>query len=336
MRLDLVRPLYERPGPYASVYVGALTERDRATQWTSLRDALEQGGGRAGETLEREVLRPGQGRAVFAADGEVVLSEPLSDVPRPIACVSPLPLVTPLLLGRGENVPHLRVIIDHAGAELSVYGGGSPRHTTIEADDWPLQKTSQGGWSQRRYENAVEETWDKNATAVAEEIDEQVLRVGAELVLVAGDPQSRPRLLDRLGAKAAGLVVTVEHGSRSEHGGFEQDVERALDDWLDRRVSDLLERHQRQDGPTGLAGVARALRDGRVDTLLLPGEVTERLWIGEDGTHVSHDAGELRTWGVGEPVAERADSALIRAAAVTDAQVCFTDRVPEATAVLRY
>ncbi|MEV4222463.1 Vms1/Ankzf1 family peptidyl-tRNA hydrolase [Nonomuraea sp. ATR24] len=336
MRLDFIRPLYERSGPYASVYVGAITERDRSTQWTSLRDKLEQAGVNPPAALEDEVLRPAPGRAVFCAGGEVVLAETFSGQPVPLAHVSPLPLVTPMLMRRGESVPHLRVIIDHAGAEVSVYANGSPRTATIEAESWPLQKTAQGGWSQKRYERAVDETWEKNATAVAHEIDEQVRRIGAELVLVAGEPKSRSLLGDHLGTKSADRMLMVEHGHRGDHGGFERDVQSALDSWLDRRRAELLNRHREQNGPTGLARVAQALRDGRVHALLLPGELPGRVWTGESATQISTDAGEVRAWGVAEPVEERADSALARAAAMTDAELWFCDDVADVAAVLRY
>ncbi|WP_336210087.1 baeRF2 domain-containing protein [Nonomuraea sp. LPB2021202275-12-8] len=336
MRLDFIRPICERPGPYTSLYMGALIQRDRATQWTSLRDELERAGAGVPAALEEEALRPGPGRAVFATPEDVVLAETLADSPPPFVNVSPLPYVTPMLLRRGENVSHLRVIIDHAGAEVTVFGGGSPRTTTVEAEDWPLRKTSQGGWSQRRYENAVEETWEKNAAAVAHEIDEQVRRIDADLILVAGEPKSRSLLTEHLGPKSADRVLMVEHGHRGEHGGFERDAEEALDRWLDRRRAELLDRHREQAGPVGPAQVAQALREGRVHALLMPGEMPRTVWIGERGTQVSTDAGELRAWGVDDPVEERADSALTRAAAMTDAELWFTGQVSDVAAVLRY
>lgn len=336
MRLDFIRPLYERGGPYTSLYVGALTERERAVQWAGLRGEAVRAGARIPEALEEEALRPGPGQAVFATEHDVVLVERLAEPPRPLARFSPLPHVTPMLMRRGENVAHLRVVVDHAGAEVTVFGGGSPRSATIEAEDWPLQKTAQGGWSQKRYERAVEETWEKNAVAVAHEIDEQVRRIGADLVLVAGEAKSRSLVGDHLGTKSTDRMLMVEHGHRGGLGGFEHDVEAALDGWLDRRRAELLERHREQDGPVGMTQVARALREGRVHALLLPGELDRQVWVGDGGTQVSADDGELRDWGVEKPVAERADSALVRAATMTDAELWFTDQVPDVAAVLRY
>ncbi|TDE38241.1 hypothetical protein E1295_33645 [Nonomuraea mesophila] len=339
MRLDLIRPLFERQGPYASVYLGAYTIPERKAQWRSLRDRLEVNGDSRKATvdaLEEEMRLATPGRAMFAAHGEVVLGEPLAEPPHPLALWSPLPCVTPMLMQRGENVPHIRVIVDHAGAEVSVFGAGSPRRTVVEAATWPLQKTSQGGWSQKRYERAVDENWEKNAMAVAQEIDEQARRIGPELILVAGEAKSRSYLLQHLGTKTADRVLMVEHGSRSNHGQFDEDVERALDGWLDRKRAELLERHQEMNGPTGMARVAHALREGRVQAVLTPGELPKPVWIGEGGTQLATDPDELRRWGVPEPVQERSDSALVRATAVTDAELWFTDAVTDVAAVLRY
>jgi hypothetical protein len=339
VRLDFIRPLYERRGPYASVYLGALTGPERETHWHSVRDRLGRldGADRATiDALEAEAQQAAAGRALFATHGEVVLAESLAEAPYELAVWSPLPHVTPMLMRRGENVPHVRVIVDHAGAELTVFGGGSPRRATVAAADWPLQKTAQGGWSQKRYERAVDEAWEKNAVAVAHEIDEQVRRIGAELIIVAGEPKSRSYLLHHLGTKSADRVMMVEHGSRSDHGQFEEDAERALDDWLDRRRAELLERHQEDAGPVGMDDVARALREGRVHAVLSPGELPQTVWTGEGGTQLAGDPDELRRWGVDEPIEERADSALARAAAMTDAELWFSDTVKDVAAVLRY
>ncbi|MGP3961554.1 baeRF2 domain-containing protein [Nonomuraea sp. 3N208] len=336
MRLDFIRPLYERRGPYASVYLGALTGAEREKQWRAMRDQLDGADAATLDALEAEAKHAAAGRALFATHGEVALAESLLRAPYELAVWSPLPHVTPMLMQRGENVPHLRVIVDHAGAEVTVFGGGSPRRTIVEAEEWPLQKTAQGGWSQKRYERAVDETWEKNAVAVAHEIDEQVRRIGAELILVAGEPKSRSYLLHHLGTKSADRVLMVEHGSRADHGQFEKDVEKALDDWLDRRRAELLERHQEASGPVGVSRVAHALREGRVHAVLSPGELPKPVWTGEGGTQLATDPEELRRWGVDDPVQERADSALARAAAMTDAELWFTDDVKDVAAVLRY
>ncbi|MFE3451532.1 Vms1/Ankzf1 family peptidyl-tRNA hydrolase [Nonomuraea sp. NPDC059194] len=337
MKLDFIRPMYERPGPYASAYLAGLSADDGRRRWRSFRDGMPEADQDTLDALEAAVAVPAPGRALFAAGGELVMAETLAGPPHlEQARWSPLPHVTPLLMDRGENVPHLRVVVDDDGAELTVFGGGSARVATGEAQKWPLPKTAQGGWSRKSYGRTVDLTREDDVEAVAHEVDEQVRRIGAELVVVAGEPKSRSLLCDHLGTKAADRVMMAEEGSRADHGEYEHDVECALDTWLERRRSELLDRHRELEGATGFARVARLLREGRVLAVLSPGELPDLVWIGAGGTQLSTDADELRGWGVESPVRERADSAIARAAAMTDAELWFSPEVSEVSAVIRY
>ncbi|GAA3118398.1 Vms1/Ankzf1 family peptidyl-tRNA hydrolase [Planomonospora alba] len=357
MKLDMLRPLYEREGPYASAYLNT----DRAMEqggdqvelrWKALSEQLADTDKATLAVLEKlftDVNAAAPGRAAFAAGGEILYTEALAEPPRrATARWSPLPHVMPLLAQRGENVPHVRVIIDHLGADVVTVGPGAPRRTSVQVQDWPHQKTSQGGWSQRHYENNVEETWARNARAVAEAVDEEVRRVGAELVVVAGDPQSRPLLVDKLGKEASDRLVVVDHGSRatgSDPFPFNQDVEAAIDSWLDRRRKELLERYEegsaKELAACGLSDVACALREGRVDTVLMVDrpDSDALMWVGPEGGQLAVEREEMQEWGVAEPVQDRADAALARAIAATDAELWFVPEldVPgEIAAVFRF
>ncbi|MFI6601526.1 Vms1/Ankzf1 family peptidyl-tRNA hydrolase [Nonomuraea sp. NPDC050536] len=330
MRLDFIRPLYERPGPYASVYLAGRAGPEEAAHWRGLRDQLSEADTRTLEAMEKEAARPAEGLAMFATHGEVVLAEAFTGPPAELAEWSPLPYITPMLMLRGENVPHLRVIVDLAGAELTTVGGGSPRIDTEPASTWPLLKTARGGWARTRYERGEYE-----ATAVAHEIDEQVRRIGADLVVMAGEPRSRSLLCDHLGTKAADRLLMVER-TQADRAGFARDAENALDGWLDRRRAELLERYAAAPAVTGMAQVGRVLREGRAQAILMPGELAEEIWIGPGSTQLSPDRSELRRWGVEHPVRERADSAVARAAAMTDAELWFCPRLEDVAAVVRY
>lgn len=356
MKLDAIRPLYaEHARPFASVYISAeRTGEDAATQialhWRRLRELLERAGADA-RTVEaigtrlipREEAAPG--RAMFGIDGEVVYDEAFPHPPRrEIARCSPLPHLMPLLAQRGETVPHLRVIADHTGADVITVGADVSRQRTVQVEEWPMQKTGVGGWSQRRYERGVEETWERNAVAVAEAVDREVRRTGAELVVVAGDPRSRALVRDHLGAASADRLVMAEHGSRGAGAAvapFEADAEAAVDSWLERRRTELIERYGAGPAATGLRETVRALRLNRVDTLLIADDPSSdvTLWIGPEGDQLSMDGQELVGWGVAEPLEERADAAMVRAAAMTSAELWFVDRDALGTgvaALLRY
>jgi hypothetical protein len=229
------------------------------------------------------------------------------------------------------------VVVDRTGADLTSVDTG---HLQVAGSaSYPLHKSGQGGWSQRRYEDAVEGSWDRNAADVAGALTDLVDRTGAEVVVVAGDVRARQLLVDRLPKRIAELVVPVD-GSRasgSDTGPLDEataeavakvagDGRRAV---LDRYRMDV-NRHLAVDG---LAAVTDAARAAGVGVLLLA-DTTDtagtadpgRVWIDpatEPATavlEVATDQQVLRDLGVDRPVPESADAALLAAAAVSDAE----------------
>src|SRR4051812_4416053 len=93
MKLSFLRPLYERPGPWASVYLDVSRDTEDAAKavdlrWRRLRDELAGQGADAAtldaaETALRDAdPRPGRsGLSIFASGGTVVLAEPLAGPP---------------------------------------------------------------------------------------------------------------------------------------------------------------------------------------------------------------------------------------------------------------
>ncbi|GLX00892.1 Vms1/Ankzf1 family peptidyl-tRNA hydrolase [Microtetraspora sp. NBRC 16547] len=355
MRLDSVRHLYERRGPFVSVYMDtARTTEDAVNavelRWRRIAEELTKEGapstlrGAAGELVNNPV-EAAPGRAVFAEGASVALTEPLAaPPPREIARWSPLPHVVPMLAQRGEAVPHLQVLADHAGADMIVSCGGRRRELSVGAADWPIQKTGQGGWSQTRYDRDAEETWRRNAVATAEMIDKEAHGIGAEVIVLAGEPQTRHMIMEALSKETAARVVVAERGRRAPGAAgesFQAEVDRAIDAWVRKRRAELLGAYSAGPYATGLADTARALRDARVRTLLLRDDPSAdaTMWIGPEGTQLAIDPGELSDLGVDLPMEERADAALARAAAMTDADLWFAaelDSPDGVGAVLRY
>ncbi|MBX6383983.1 MAG: peptide chain release factor 1 [Microbispora sp.] len=343
MRLDFIRGLYARGGPYASVYV----DTDRSTEgpsnvvqrrWAHLRERLAQQEAPASvlDPLGELILDPAwaaPGRAAFARDGEVVLTEPLAARPRrQTARWAPLPHVVPLLAQRGEHVPRVEVLADRAGGDVTVIADGHRRQMTVEVADWPIQKTGAGGWSQANFEREVEETWRRNAVAVAEVVEKEAHGIGAQIVVLAGDPKARALVTDYLGKDVVRRLTVAEHGSRAPGADlqlFRREVEAACRAWTERRCAELLDTYASGNAVTGLAETARALRDRRVGTVLMHDDPssTAMMWIGPEPTQLSTDPAELVAWGVEEPVRDRADAALARAVAATDAELWFVPRL---------
>ncbi|HEX5742124.1 MAG TPA: Vms1/Ankzf1 family peptidyl-tRNA hydrolase [Pilimelia sp.] len=348
MNLQFLRPLYSHPGPWASVYLDvtgnvANAAAEREIRWRHLRDGLREAGADAGTVaaLNDAVLgeEPPQGRsglALFATEGTVVLSEVLGAPPRTeIADWSPLPHVMPLLAQRGEEVAWLRVVADRTGADLEGVAAGGVSHAVEVAgsEEFPIRKIKPGGWSQRRYQQAAEETWHRNAGDVAAAAAELADRIGAEVLVVGGDVHAVQQLIGQLPVRWQERAVRTDAGSR----GAGADPT-ALDDVTVQAVAEVAERHTRaaldrfaaQHGQgttadTGLAAAISALQRGQAEALFLVDDASAngRLWVGPEPTHLAAESAELRQMGVAAPVVDRADAALVRALACTDGELVF-------------
>ncbi len=351
MNLEFLRPLFDRPGPWVSVYLdatraGQSADREVGLRWRALREQLEQQGADAGtldavqSAVDEHPYQPGRyGLAVFARAGEACLVETLSTPPpADEAYLGPLPHAMPLVAQRGEEIPYVQVLADRTGADLDALSvGGAPRHRTVTGGaTFPLRKVHGGGWSHRRYQQAVEESWKHNAGDVAAAAVQLAEAVGAEVIVAGGDVRAVQTLAGRLPKLWQDRLVRTDAGAR--HAGAD---EAALDDVTMQAVADIAERHTRDaidryqaqrgagQASSGLTDVVTRLQRGQVDTVLLVNDLssTDTLWIDpDDPTLVSVDDHVLREAGVQNPLKVRADAALLRAIVGTRAQLMLVDR----------
>ena len=219
----------------------------------------------------------------------------------------------PLVAQRGEEVPYVRVLADRTGADLDALSvGGAPRHRTVAGGTtFPLRKVHAGGWSHRRYQQAVEESWKHNAADVAAAAVHLAEAVGAEVMVAGGDVRA-VQTLARLPKRWQDRLVQTDAGAR--HAGADEaaldDVTiQAIADIADRHTRDAIDRYQAQRGAgqaiTGLTEVVAHLQRGQVDTVLLVNDLssTDTLWIDpDDPTLVSVDDHVLREAGVQDPL----------------------------------
>lgn len=370
MELAFLRPIFARPGPWTSVYLDVSRNTEGAVdevelRWRATRAELAHGGA-DGLTLDAvEAALPlgpgpvpgvvpgaGRGLAVFAADGEVALAVPLPQPPpRDLGLVGPLPHLLPALVQLGEPVPWLRVVVDRTGADLVMSRGWRPPRTeqVQGGHEYPLHKAAPGGWSQPRYQRAAETTWERNATEVASAVADAAASVDAQVLVLAGDVRARQLLMEHLPVRWRPLVVQAESGSRAPGAAvepLEEATASAAGEVARRRVASVLDGWQAGRGSgrsrAGLAPVVAAARWGQLETLLLdPAGVDELVWVGPEPTDIAVEPGELNGGRAGPVQAERADAALIRAAAGTGADLMLVDGDPARLgggvgAVLRY
>lgn len=364
MDLAFLKTLYERPGPYASVYADLTRTTEDAVKavelrWRALRADLEDQNTpedtlRAVERAidEEIVMRRSEGVVVFAADGEVVHRERLDGPPRtPRATLGPLPDVLPYLAERGERFPHLLAVVDRRGGAIDcVDARGRREHIDVRGDeDYPIRKVKAGDWNQSRFQRSSEGVWKANAKKVAREIDQAAKRCNAEAIVIAGDTHARNAVLDEVSTGVLEQTVETDKNTDITDPDLDSELHRLLRLKTFERVMTVAERFDRElangeRAVSGLPETTRALRHGQVETLLLTEtpDADDRVWIGPDPAQVAATAAELREeFGVTDPEQERADAALVRAAAATDSELVVLPSDGEAPnipvgAVLRF
>ncbi|MEV6930042.1 Vms1/Ankzf1 family peptidyl-tRNA hydrolase [Dactylosporangium sp. NPDC051485] len=348
MDVSFLRPLYERPGRWASVYLDGTRQREDVTaavelRWRNARTGLERAGcDRAtadalGAALLAERGREGpRGVAGFACAGRVELMRVLDGPPRrQIAVFEPLPHAMPLLAQLGEGIPYVRVLLDRTGGDVEAVGTGRVVHRESVAggEVFPMHRSKPGGWSAPRYQRAAHVTWQRNAGDVAAAVAEAAWQCGAEVIVVAGDPQARPMLVAKLPEHWQERVVQTTEGARAPGADLA-----ALDDATAEAVAEraaeaatgVLDRYHSHRGTggaaaDGLPAVVHALQRGQADTVLIADDpsATGRVWIGPEPLQLSFDRAELEGMGVPAPQRARADAALVRAIVGSDAHLLF-------------
>lgn len=348
MRLTSLRPLYEDRGPFSSVYLETSRASEDAKKavplrWRELREELEKQGADAAtlDAMGDAVTSPAlaaPGGAAFAASGRVLLSARLPRPPlRELARLAALPHVMPLLALAPARPPYLVVSASKAGGEiLAVRTPDDAVKATVEGTGWPVHKTKMGGWAQLEHQRSAEEAWETNAKELAAAVVSAASDIRPELVVVAGDVRARGLLVDKLPADLAGRAVIVDRELDVDSGELAEATEQVLNDAADAESSRRLASYRDQLGTgravEGLAETVAALRDGQVDQLFLGGDYlgddpespgpewsTAQAWIGPGLADIALSKDDLTERGVTELKRDRADAALIRAAAGTDA-----------------
>ena len=311
-------------GPFASIYLTTEAGIDNAEQrseqrWKALRNHLNEQGVPEAVLDEVDGLVPmahldGQTLAVIANAGGVLHVEHHHDVPAAdFACWRALPALAPIIEWRQSAVPYVMVLADRHGAELIAYrhaGGEAETETVDRGTDFPIRKQAQGGWSQRRYQQRAENTWEENAVDVSKELVRVVEDIGARLVVVAGDVRAIQLLREHLPREVDEILVQIDGGGRAADGSEELMEAEARTQVATLVASDtraLLEKFREEAGQgdraaDGPSPVVQAVNEARVAVLLVPGFVDDdsgpRGHFGAEAIPVARSDDELRVLGV--------------------------------------
>ncbi|MFG3118269.1 Vms1/Ankzf1 family peptidyl-tRNA hydrolase [Streptomyces sp. NPDC048197] len=360
MRLSLLRPVIDRPGPWATVYADIShgtedAEKQQeltASATTAQLFALGADEATCGAVHEALVTRrEGEpqshaGRVLFATNGHVVLDAPLpGPPPTPFAAWGPVPRIAPFLAAIGDDPVCLVVRLDRTGADLAVLGqqGTEDDAGKVTGAEWPIHRTTSSDWSETHFQAKVENTWEQNAAEIADAISRTAQEHGAEAVILIGDARERHLVYEKLPEQLRGITYESEHGGRaagSESDLVERDIAQVRAEQERQHVVEITDRFRTGEGPggksaphaaAGIPALVEAAREHRIDTLLVDphgADTGRQVWVGDGADQLAVRGTELQYLGEVRPAAARADDALIRSAAASGAEVVIV-RDPE-------
>ncbi|KOG42995.1 baeRF2 domain-containing protein [Streptomyces resistomycificus] len=355
MDLAFLHPLYEHPGPWASVYVDtsrhteSMAHERQLTAVALSRELSRQGADEATCRAVREAVEAlahspePHGRALFARAGEVVLDTPLTRAPDgDRAHWAPLPHTAPLLELAGEDPLCIVAYVDRKGADFELRSGlGRRAAGTVAGRQYPVHRTSSADWSERHFQLRVENTWEHNAAEIADALAVSQEETRADLLILVGDDRERRSVHERLPKRLHDLVVHAPHGAGSRL--LDEDVEQARAAHVLQRTEQELERFlaAREPGDDGRPGavegvpaLVEAAREHRIDALLIRPDGPDahrEVWIGEDPDQLAMRRTELKILGEQNSWSARADDALIRSAVATGAPAISVTTLAEWT-----
>jgi len=358
MNLHWLKPLLGRPSPFTTVYLDATRaevagEVEAAERWRTVRRGLERDGApravldEIGELVSRPTgVRAPHGR-VLVADAEGVRVDRLLSTPpaQSSGVVAPVPALLPAVRSADESVQYLLVEVDRFGADLTwatAWGPGiteAGERASVEGDHDEVHKVREGALS-RRGQTRAEDSWERNAEAVAAALDRRVAERTPELVVLTGDVRAVALVRDEIGQQVRDLLVEVPGGARGDgvnQEAFAARVAQVVDEVRERRRAEVLDRFRTARGRgegavTGLDDVIEVLRRGQVDELVLhvaalvAGLSERTLWVGPEPLQLATSPEDLEALGVTQGAREMpADVALVRAAVGQDAGLTFAD-----------
>lgn len=308
MKLPWLKSALEQDGPFLSIYFDTtrMTENaasEIANRWAHLREKVETEGApkKLLSEIEDSILRPSSvggrhGRAIIASGDTIIIDRALPAPPdQDAGAYGDKPLLLPLLRLTPHAIRQLLIEVDRAGADLhlraatdpsiarssedlgadgSVDGGHDELHKsrTSGADSGQSGK----GWRSDNFEARVEDSWERNAEAVADQVNKLVLKHQPEMVLLTGDVRAQALLKDELRQEVLDRLHEVPGGTRGhslQRDSFRDELRQVTEQFAENKQRDLAEQFresQARDTASvgGAAEVAQALERGQVDELL--------------------------------------------------------------------
>lgn len=338
---DLLDELNDAVGrPMATIYLPLPRASEDAAQVFDIRrrnlsgELVEAGADEAIASVVDRALADRQhldGAAlVLVADAErTLVDRPLvRPVSREMIRIGPAPALLPALRAEQDDLDHVAVLIDRAGADLWVRSGlvHGAQTAEVQGDTLHIHRSHPGGWSQRRFQQRSENTWDSNASEVVAEMLELVDLDRMDRIVVAGDTRAVGFFTEHLPARGQDRLIVVDGSRHADHDAFLDEADTAIRTAAkEHEVAEI--RQLREELATDVAVEGR-----EVLTLLAEGRV-ERLFVvddteADDRLHVPYTAEPLLAGRLAE------DVAATEWASATDLSVLMARRMGTAIHVL--
>lgn len=311
--------LENNDGPFLTVYLDTTRTDPTAAaelevRWRKFREeAAEAGAPEAilAEVEESLLWQPSiggrHGRAILA-NGERILLDRVLPVPPHQELISwgERPSVLPLLQLTPHAVSQVLIEVDRAGADLHLRAPEDPDLTknangqgedrSVDGGHDELHKSratgsdSGRGWRSDNFEARVEDSWERNAEAVADQVNKLVMKHKPHVVFLTGDVRAQGLLKAELRNEVLERLREVPGGTRGmslERASFREELARSVREYIDATQRDYAEKFRETQGRdtgsvSGPVNVAEVLQRGQVDELLFnpgrePGNIEDLL-----------------------------------------------------------
>jgi peptide chain release factor subunit 1 len=306
------------------------------------RESLDKDLERIAQYLDDELDPAANGVALFACSaGELFDTiQMTAPIERHWLSIADRPYLYPLARIESLHPRYAAVLADTNAARIMVFATGEVV-AAREIRGVKTKRTSQGGWSQARYQRHIENFHVQHAKDVIDALDKIVQQENIAEIIIAGDEVVMPLLREQMPKHLSEKVV--EHVRMNLNTPEQQLIDTALEAM--RRVRSQTERETVEaavgafrSGGLGVVGpqdTLEALIKGQVDELLITANLRELQPVGALAPSTASDSLEavlpepvLETVAAGEPAEARTETVrladeLITKAAQTGARITF-------------
>lgn len=221
------------------------------------------------EALDGRHHDDGAGLLLVAAESGLLVDHCPREAPTSHVDVTigPTPKLLGALAAAQAEIGHGAVLLDRVGADIWVRDAPDDNdgETDVDGQELHVHRGHPGGWSQQRFQQRAENTWEANAKLVVEEIID-ALGPDADVIVVGGDVRAVGFFVEHVPSRYE--VIEVDGSRSADHDSFLENADAEIRAVAARRLVDQIDEVRSAIGAgTGVAGqeVLDLLTQGRVE-----------------------------------------------------------------------